>query len=205
VRKNSPASTPSRCLAISPLELLRVDQDDRHESSSRLAGYTKNPKRVTNDPMEAHVIGFAMWVRRSRGEVDRCDKVIDALPGIEAPNLTGASPRCFEHTSPAGVHWRIKGNGQFDVVWKTPACGRRCMVEGARGSKDLIGDWSARSAATTTPRPTSAAVRVLIPQHDPESGNRFPKIMLKQEHDPKKRYRFRGTSAKPLPGDHAKS
>src|SRR5512147_3105005 len=23
--------------------------------------FTKNPKRVTNDPMEAHVIGFAMW------------------------------------------------------------------------------------------------------------------------------------------------
>src|ERR1700730_14979272 len=25
--------------------------------------FTKNPKRVTNDPMEAHVIGFAMWVK----------------------------------------------------------------------------------------------------------------------------------------------
>src|SRR3978361_745762 len=25
--------------------------------------YTKNPKRVTNDPMEAHVIGFEMWVK----------------------------------------------------------------------------------------------------------------------------------------------
>ena len=36
----------------------------------------------------------------------------------------------------------IKGNGQFDVVWKTPGPGcRRCMVEGADGSKDLIGDW----------------------------------------------------------------
>src|SRR5712672_3530795 len=25
--------------------------------------FTKNPKRVTNDPMEAHVIGFDMWVK----------------------------------------------------------------------------------------------------------------------------------------------
>ncbi len=25
--------------------------------------FTKNPKRVTNDPMEAHVVGFAMWVK----------------------------------------------------------------------------------------------------------------------------------------------
>ena len=25
--------------------------------------FTKNPKRVTNDPMEAHYIGFNMWVK----------------------------------------------------------------------------------------------------------------------------------------------
>ena len=28
--------------------------------------FIKNDKRVTNDPMEAHFIGFNMWVRRSR-------------------------------------------------------------------------------------------------------------------------------------------
>src|SRR6201746_202680 len=26
-------------------------------------GFTKNPKRITNDPMEAHYIGFNMWVQ----------------------------------------------------------------------------------------------------------------------------------------------
>src|SRR6266704_2747837 len=52
--------------------------------------FIKNPKRVTNDPMEAHVIGFAMWVEavKKAGTTDP-DKVIDALPGIKAPNLTG--------------------------------------------------------------------------------------------------------------------
>ncbi|MGL1576686.1 transporter substrate-binding protein, partial [Vibrio parahaemolyticus] len=25
--------------------------------------FTKNPNRVSNDPMEAHVIGFSMWVK----------------------------------------------------------------------------------------------------------------------------------------------
>ncbi|MFX4887711.1 transporter substrate-binding protein, partial [Acinetobacter baumannii] len=52
--------------------------------------YTKNPKRVTNDPMEAHVIGFDMWVKavEKAGSVD-ADKVIDALPGTKAKNLTG--------------------------------------------------------------------------------------------------------------------
>src|ERR1700704_5674708 len=50
--------------------------------------YTKNPKRVTNDPMEAHVIGFEMWVKAvEKAKSVDADKVIDALPGTEAKNL----------------------------------------------------------------------------------------------------------------------
>src|SRR3954464_4044587 len=54
--------------------------------------FTKNPKRTTNDPMEAHVIGFAMWVEavKKAGTTDP-DKVIDALPGIKVANLTGGT------------------------------------------------------------------------------------------------------------------
>ena len=32
------------------------------EVIARWKTFIKNDKRVTNDPMEAHVIGFAMWV-----------------------------------------------------------------------------------------------------------------------------------------------
>src|SRR5450432_2268402 len=56
--------------------------------------FTKNPKRVTNDPMEAHVIGFNMWVEavKKAGTTDP-DKVIAAIIGIEAPNLTGGTSK----------------------------------------------------------------------------------------------------------------
>jgi ABC-type branched-chain amino acid transport systems, periplasmic component len=52
--------------------------------------FTKNPKRVTNDPMEAHVIGFNMWVEavKKAGTTDP-DKVIAAIIGVKVPNLTG--------------------------------------------------------------------------------------------------------------------
>ena len=52
--------------------------------------FTKNPKRVTNDPMEAHVIGFDMWVEavKKAGTTDP-DEVIDAIVGVKVPNLTG--------------------------------------------------------------------------------------------------------------------
>jgi urea transport system substrate-binding protein len=107
--------------------------------------YTKNPKRVTNDPMEAHVIGFDMWVKAvEKVKSTDPDKVIDALPGIEAKNLTGGTSKMLPNhhiTKPVFIG-EIKANGQFDVVWKTPG-----LVPGdawskeLEGSKDLIGDW----------------------------------------------------------------
>jgi urea transport system substrate-binding protein len=107
--------------------------------------FTKNPKRVSNDPMEAHVIGFAMWVKavEKAGTVDP-DKVIDALPGITAPNLTGGTSTMLPNhhiTKPVFIG-EIKADGQFDVVWKTDG-----LVPGDAwskeldGSKDLVADW----------------------------------------------------------------
>ena len=52
--------------------------------------FIKNPKRATNDPMEAHYIGFNMWVKAvEKAGTTEVDKVLAALPGLEAPNLTG--------------------------------------------------------------------------------------------------------------------
>jgi len=107
--------------------------------------YTRNPKRVTNDPMEAHVIGFNMWVKAvEKAKSTDADKVIDALPGIEVPNLTGGMAKMLPNhhiTKPVFIG-EIEPNGQFDVVWKTPN-----LVPGdawskeLEGSRDLIGDW----------------------------------------------------------------
>jgi urea transport system substrate-binding protein len=107
--------------------------------------YTKNPKRTTNDPMEATYIGFNMWVKAvEKAKSIDTDKVIDALPGTEAPNLTGGVSKLLPNhhiTKPVFIG-EIKGNGQFDVVYKT-----KDLVPGDAwskeldGSKDLVGDW----------------------------------------------------------------
>ncbi len=107
--------------------------------------FTKNPKRVTNDPMEAHVIGFAMWVKavEKAGTFD-VDKVIDALPGIEAPNLTGGISKMLpnHHITKPVLIGEIRADGQYDVVWQT-----KDLVPGdawtdfLEGSKDLEADW----------------------------------------------------------------
>ncbi|MGA7324710.1 MAG: urea ABC transporter substrate-binding protein [Rhodomicrobium sp.] len=107
--------------------------------------FTKNPKRVTNDPMEAHYIGFNMWVKAvEKTGTTNADKVIAALPGIEAPNLTGGVSKMLPNhhiTKPVFIG-EIRTDGQFDVVWKTKG-----LVPGAawspylEGSKDLVADW----------------------------------------------------------------
>ncbi|MBR1199189.1 urea ABC transporter substrate-binding protein [Bradyrhizobium sp. AUGA SZCCT0240] len=110
--------------------------------------YTKNPKRDTNDPMEATYIGFNMWVKAvEKVKSTDPDKVIDALPGIETPNLTGGIAKMLPNhhiTKPVFIG-EVKINGQFDVVWKAPG-----LVAGdawsneLEGSRDLIGDWVGR-------------------------------------------------------------
>src|SRR3954469_16255146 len=115
------------------------------EFIAKWKAFTKNPKRVTNDPMEAHVIGFQMWVEAvKKVKSTDADKVIDALPGIEAQNLTGGTSKMLpNHHIPKPVFiGEIKGNGQFEGVWKLPAlvAGDAWSKE-LEGSKDLIGDW----------------------------------------------------------------
>ena len=108
--------------------------------------FTKNAKRVTNDPMEASVIGFKMWVEavKKAGTIDP-DKVIDAIIGIKVPNLTGGISEMLpnHHITKPVLIGEIEANGQFDVVWKTPG-----LVPGAAwspildDSKNLKADWT---------------------------------------------------------------
>src|SRR5476649_2802576 len=107
--------------------------------------FTKNPKRTTNDPMEAHYIGFNMWVKAvEKAKTVDPDKVIAALPGTKQANLTGGISELLPNhhiTKPVFIG-EIRADGMFDVVWKTKG-----LVPGdawskeLEGSKDLIGDW----------------------------------------------------------------
>jgi urea transport system substrate-binding protein len=109
--------------------------------------FTKNPKRVTNDPMEAHVIGFNMWVEAVKkvGTTDP-NKVIAGIVGIKVPNLTGGMSEMLpnHHITKPVLIGEIEANGQFDVVWKTPG-----LVPGQAwspildDSKNLKADWTA--------------------------------------------------------------
>ena len=109
--------------------------------------YTKNPKRTTNDPMEAHYIGFNMWVKavQKAGTTDPA-KVIDAMIGVAVPNLSGgiATMMPNHHITKPVLIGEIRADGQMNTVWQTP--GTVVANEWSpylEGSKDLIADWRA--------------------------------------------------------------
>lgn len=109
--------------------------------------FIKNPKRVTNDPMEAHYIGFNMWVKavEKAGSTDPT-KVQDAIIGVEFPNLTGGTAKMLpnHHISKPVLIGEIQDNGQFVTVWQTNK-----VVDGDAWSdflpesKPIIADWTA--------------------------------------------------------------
>jgi len=107
--------------------------------------YTKNPKRTFNDPMEATVIGFQLWVKAvtKAGTADP-QTVIATLPGLEVPNLTGGVAKVLPNhhiTKPVYIG-EIRPDGQFDVVWKTDQeVPGDAWSDFLPGSKDTEADW----------------------------------------------------------------
>ena len=124
-----------------------VDSPANAEFISAWKGYTKNDKRVTTDPMEAHVIGFNMWLKavEKAGTTDP-DAVIDAIVGVSVPNLSGGFSTMMpnHHITKPVLIGEIQADGQFETVWQTAG-----LVVGDEwsdylpDSKDLIADWRA--------------------------------------------------------------
>jgi urea transport system substrate-binding protein len=107
--------------------------------------FIKDKKRVTNDPMEAHFIGFKMWVEavKKAGTTDPT-AVQEAIIGVSVPNLTGglATMMPNHHITKPVFIGEIQDDGQFEVVWETSGT----VVGDAwsdflPGSRDITADW----------------------------------------------------------------
>ena len=80
------------------------------EFIAKWKAYTKNPKRVTNDPMEAHVIGFNMWVKavEKAGSTD-LDAVIEQLHGNQFDTENSVGDYHDPLDTPLGHHVVMDG------------------------------------------------------------------------------------------------
>ena len=124
---------------------MSVDTPENKAFIKRWQAFTNNQKRVSNDPMEAHYIGFRMWVKAvEKAQSFEASKVIPALIGITAPNLSGGVSALMpnHHITKPVLIGEIQDDGQFSIVSQTP--GLIVADEWSPylpGSRDLIADW----------------------------------------------------------------
>ncbi|WP_412070651.1 urea ABC transporter substrate-binding protein [Pseudooceanicola nanhaiensis] len=100
--------------------------------------------RVTNDPMEAHYIGFNMWVQavEASGTTD-VDTVIDAMVGQTFPNLTGGTAEMLpnHHLTKPVLIGEILEDGQFDIISETDPVPGDAWTDFLPESAKLKSDW----------------------------------------------------------------
>jgi urea transport system substrate-binding protein len=124
---------------------MSISDDTNEAFIDEWLAFIKNDERVTNDPMEAHYIGFKMWVEAvtKAGTTDPA-AVQEAIIGVSVPNLTGgiATMMPNHHITKPVFIGEIQDDGQFDVVWQTAGT----VVGDAwsdflPGSRDITADW----------------------------------------------------------------
>ncbi|WP_242662333.1 urea ABC transporter substrate-binding protein [Teichococcus deserti] len=101
---------------------MSVDSPVNTEFKAMWSAYIKNPKRVTNDPMEATYTGFKMWSQAvAKAGSTSVDAVRTAMYGQKVATPSGYEEQMFEnhHLSKPVMIGEIMENGQFNVVWKT--------------------------------------------------------------------------------------
>jgi urea transport system substrate-binding protein len=100
--------------------------------------------RVTNDPMEAHYIGFNMWVNavEQAGSAD-VDAVRSAMYGQEYPNLTGGTAVMLpnHHLAKPVLIGEIQADGQFDIISQTEEVPGDAWTDFLPDSAVLMSDW----------------------------------------------------------------
>ncbi|MHA6884724.1 urea ABC transporter substrate-binding protein [Ralstonia pseudosolanacearum] len=102
-------------------------------------------KRVTNDPMEATYVGIMMWKQavEKAGSTD-VDKVRKAMVGqqFKAPSGFMLAMNNNHHLSKPVMIGEVRGDGQFNVVWKTPTAIRAKpwspYIPGNEGKPDQV-------------------------------------------------------------------
>ncbi|HHC73857.1 MAG TPA: urea ABC transporter substrate-binding protein [Thiothrix sp.] len=123
-----------------------VENDANTDFIKNWKTFIKDEKRVTNDPMEATVIGFNLWVKavEKAGSTDP-DAVEKAIIGLETPNMTGGTAKMLpnHHLTKPVLIGEIQEDGQFETVWQTEGeVAGDAWSDYLESSKVVVSDWT---------------------------------------------------------------
>lgn len=123
---------------------MSADTDANAEFIADWHAFIGSDARVTNDPMEAHFIGFNMWVNAvtEAGTTD-VDAVRAAMYGQEVPNLTGGTAVMLpnHHLTKPVLIGEIRADGQFDIISQTSEVPGDAWTDYLPESAVLESDW----------------------------------------------------------------
>ena len=101
---------------------MSIDTPENEAFIEKWHAFIGNTDRVTNDPMEAHYIGFNMWVQAvKQAGTTNIDAVRQAMYGQTVRSLSGYDVvmNTNHHLSKPVVIGEIQDDGQFDIVWQS--------------------------------------------------------------------------------------
>ncbi|WP_245696184.1 urea ABC transporter substrate-binding protein [Alloyangia pacifica] len=123
---------------------MTADTPENAEFIKEWHAFIGDEARVTNDPMEAHYIGFNMWVNAvTAAETTDVDAVREAMWGQEYPNLTGGTAvmGVNHHLSKPVLIGEIRADGQFDIISETDPVPGDAWTDFLPDSAVLKSDW----------------------------------------------------------------
>lgn len=123
---------------------MSADTPENAEFIAKWHAFIGDDKRVTNDPMEAHYIGFNMWVNavEAAGTTD-VDAVRAEMYGQTFPNLTGGTAEMLvnHHLTKPVLIGEIRADGQFDIISQTEPVPGDAWTDFLPESAVLESDW----------------------------------------------------------------
>lgn len=90
------------------------------------------------------MIGFNLWVKAvEKAGTTETDKVLDAIVGLETPNLTGGQAKVLpnHHITKPVLIGEIRKDGQFDIVSQTKEVAGDAWTDFLPASAKLDSDW----------------------------------------------------------------
>ncbi len=122
-----------------------VKSPENKEFIEKWHAYTKNPKRVTNDPMESAYILFHMWVQavQQAGTTD-VDAVRQAIIGqkVKSPSGFEVVMGSNHHMAKPVMIGEVQANGQFSIVYQSKALPPKAWSPYVEANKGKVADWS---------------------------------------------------------------
>jgi urea transport system substrate-binding protein len=122
-----------------------VDTPENREFIGKWRDYTKNPKRVTNDPMESAYILFHMWVQavEQAGTTD-VDAVRQAMIGRKVKSPSGYEVEMLSnhHMAKPVMIGEVQANGQFSIVYRSKPLPPKAWSPYVEANKGKVADWS---------------------------------------------------------------